>query len=426
MLTLLSQPTTYLQSAGNDSTFTVSGSNYLAPNVTGYQMIAQVFVNGALATTQKEPSDPVYPGYGVFNLDKIIPCFLSYDFAFQNNTGSIFSTASNSSCQVQLVFGEQYSLGTTFSRSLGLATSSIFAYVNSSLPYTDQCTVNMNNYLVTAVTSSQISFLSNFSSSISTYSSLRNFLYFFMSSSVSAPFVPVLTIRTFDGSNNVLGQYFVASMINSGNGMQYVATGYPQLSQLTEGTGSNQYVTTFGNTQMMNSQVSSYTVQLQGASNAPHSKVITYKIADSSDRWAPYSYNCYFLNELGGFESYKFQKKNQTSFTKEVSTYKRLPGQLQQSGRVQFNTYDRQESNYFTAITTNLELNSDWISDAESLTLIRSLFGSPVIYLEDNNGTLFSANITEKDYKINVKDIEKLFQVTFNFKLGQTDYRQIL
>ena len=50
--TILSSPTTQLQSAGNDCYFGVSSSNVLAPNIFDYQYTANILVNGTISATQ--------------------------------------------------------------------------------------------------------------------------------------------------------------------------------------------------------------------------------------------------------------------------------------------------------------------------------------------------------------------------------------
>jgi hypothetical protein len=415
MITLLSQPTTFLQSAGNNSVYTISGSNYLAPNVTDWQAICQIYINGNLATTQKGFSSPVYPGYSSFDMRNIVSNFVSYDFPYIDSTSSIFATASNSSCLVQLVFSEQYTLGSVFSQSVGLASSSVFAYINSSLPYVNQITTNLNDYLQTGTTGSLKKFLASGSNSIETYTNLRNHLYFYNSGSIAG-----VNVSTYDSNNVLIGIYTLSNPYSSSVGVESIGVGYPTLNNLL----TSSYSVVSGSVSLINLRVNYYTVNLFNGSSQICSETFTYTLGQLYDRWSQYSINCYFLNEMGGMSEYKFQKKNQTSFNKTVSTYKRLPGQLQASGQFKFNTYDRQESNYFTAITSMMELNSDWISDIDSLALIRNLFGSPIIFLEDSNGVLQAANLKEDSYKINKKEIEKLYQVTFNMQLSQTDYRQ--
>jgi hypothetical protein len=426
-LTLLSQPSTYLVSAGNDSVFVVSGSNALSANVFDYVYIANILVNGVVSVTQKVSPDTNFQ-YGVFNLKNIISSFLSYDFPFTDNTASIFTSGSNSSCLVQLQFGEQYTLGPNFSQSLNLITSSTYAYLNSSLTSVDQVNVNLNNYLVSNVTSSAINFLTTFTGSSTTYTNLRNHLYYFISQSVAT--LTYLSVQTFDSNNNQLGLYYIPNTLPSGTPqVQIVCTGYPILSKLVSGSATpspGQYAVSSGNPVMFNSSVVSYNVQIVGNSFVPFSQVKNYMIADNTGRWQNYITNCYFLNDRGGFEAFQFQRKNQSSLKKTTSTFKKQPGTLQSNGQFIFNTYDRQTSNYFTQLNNIIECNTDWLSNAQCLTLIRNLFSSPVIYLEDINGVLQAANVNEKDYQILNSTIKKNNSVKFTFELSGNDYRQPL
>src|SRR5271156_2446953 len=100
-----------LVSAGNDSVYTVSGDTYIAPNVTDYKFIADVYVNGVLQTTLKAFPDPNY-GFGVFNLKNIIPNFVSIDFLYVEDDQT-FHNCPNSSADVYIEFGEEYTIGSS-------------------------------------------------------------------------------------------------------------------------------------------------------------------------------------------------------------------------------------------------------------------------------------------------------------------------
>ena len=421
-ITILSQPSTYLASAGNDSTFTVSGSNALAPNVFDYQYIANVLINGVVSTTLKVFPDTVY-NYGVFNMRNIVSNFVSYNFPYTDTTASIFQTASNSYCQVQLQFGEQYTAGATFSQSLNLTSSNTFAYLNSSLTMVDQINTNLSTYQVTSATSSAVNFLSTFSGSSYTYNNLRNHLHFYISSSAAT----YLSVQTFDSNNNQLGSYTIQNPY-SGSGVYSIATGNPILSQLVSGSvGLNgQYVVQLGNSSMFNSSAVSYNVGLVNSSQGPLTRTKNYIIGDNTGRWQNYITNVYFLNDRGGFEAYQMNKKNEQSINKTVSTYKKQPGTLQSNGQFVFNTYDRQTSNYFTELENSIDCHTNWLSNVECLYLLRNLFSSPVIFLEDVNGVLQAANLKDDDYKIMNSTLNKGNQVKFTFKLSGQDYRQML
>lgn len=417
-LSIQTQPTSSLLSANNDRFFVLSGSSGFSSSVHDFKFIADVYDNLGRVTTLKTFPDPNYPGYGVFNLKNVVSNLVSFDFIADPTDGNIFHSASNSSVPVQVYFGREYVYNNAFTQSRGEVSSSVFHYINSSLPFLEQGTTNFDNYLV-ASGSSFKKFLTKNNSPVATYPNLRNFLYYYASSSV----LPALNIKTYDNNNNQVGQYVVQNTLSTNNGVQIISTGYPQLSVLISGSDPNNYITLTGNPVMFNPAVSSYIVQLQGSANFPFSETVTYQIKQDCSRFAPYSYKAYWLNTLGGFDSWLLNKKNQVTSTKTQSTYKKIQGNLNSQGNYQVKTYSRATVPYFTQIQDKLDLSTDFLSDQQVLYL-KDLFTSPVIFLEDPNGVVFSATVDTNDYVLSKRVNTKIYSLQLSFITSYFDFRQ--
>ena len=133
----------------------------------------------------------------------------------------------------------------------------------------------------------------------------------------------------------------------------------------------------------------------------------------------------YWLNSLGGWDSWLFNEKNIEAATKVTSQFKKIPGKLLPNGVISNNTYDRANSNYYTQVTNTLNLNSDFLSDQQVIYL-KNLFSSPAIYVEDQNGVLQAANVTDDSYTLSKKVNAKVYSLSLNLELSQPDYRQTL
>jgi hypothetical protein len=419
-ISIISQPIGSIQSSNNDSFFIISGSSGITSSVFDFKYIADVYVNNVKVTTLKAFPDPNF-GYGVFNLRNLTPNFVLYDFIYtlSQDTGSIFHLAGNSSANVQLFYGKEYSFFGGFSQSRGEASSSIYNYINSALSFTDAITSNLASSYLISDGIQNTNFLTKAAFSIPTFSSLRNFLYAYVSSSVAN----YLSISTFDVHSNKLGQYSVQNPYSSSGQMEIVATGLPQLSLLTSGSALNQYQVQSGNPVMLNSQVSTYSVQLSSSTFVTNP--VSYTILTDCSKFSPYSYKLYWLNSLGGFDSFIFNKVNLTTLSKNQTNYKKIPGTLNANGTYSVNTYSPSIVPFYTETVSGIQVSSDFLIDKEVLYL-KGLYQSPVIFLEDTNNLIISVTHDPGNkHTLNRKGINnKTYSAQFNFIPSNSDFSQ--
>lgn len=421
-LTLTQAPVS-LQSAGNDSLYTVSssvdlvnsGSNYLQ-----YKVTADLYVDGEYATTLKSYPDSQF-GFFQFNTRNTINNFLSYDFVYSlsQDTASLFHTGSNSFVNAFLSFGEEYFFTSSLQSSIfvqnhNLATSSTVPYFNGSLSFIDQAKFNLQQYVITGSTPASGKFLTKANFTIPTYANLRNYLYYYASSSVQN----YLFVSTFDSNGNNLGGYEIINPYYTYDGIQFVAVGYPQLAQFP----TSSYLVNSGNPLMINSQVDSYQIWLAGGAIIPVSEVKTFQVATDCNRFAPYAYQLYWINVLGGFDSWNFNRQNLVTQNKTVSTYKKIPGQMNANGTFMINTYDRNKATFYTSIQDSIQVSTDFITDAQVLYL-KGLFSSPVVYAQDPDGNLFACNVSTTAYPIQRNVNNKLNVLSLTIEPAYNDFR---
>ena len=130
-------------------------------------------------------------------------------------------------------------------------------------------------------------------------------------------------------------------------------------------------------------------------------------------------YRLHWLNNLGGFDSFNFNKVSVKKTEIERKQFKRF----QPLG---YSESFRGKTNYYTKFTDRVTLNSDGLTDAQWEGL-KELFTSPVIYLEQDNNTLLSINILESNYdELNYSTNRNINNLTFTIEYAFDQYRQTL
>ena len=134
-------------------------------------------------------------------------------------------------------------------------------------------------------------------------------------------------------------------------------------------------------------------------------------------------YVLYYLGRTGNILPFHFEYKSTEDFTKKVNTVKLNKDTLNTTtGEYGSNTYDREEHVISTVTDSTMELNTGWITEAQSLQL-KDLFDSPIVYLWDG-GDLISCRVTNTSFQRKLKVNEKLFNYNITVDLGITETRQ--
>lgn len=427
-------------SAGNDNISTVSGTTLGGPNVFDYKFIADIYVNGVLQVTLKSFPDPTY-GFGVFNTRNILNSFMSFDF-FPNApspASALFTACPNSSARVKLIYGEEYTSGSTFVQNRNLISGNTSVYVNASQSYTDQIVSGMSNYsfntsgfwLSERLTSS--TFISNPTSASSivydTFTNQKEPLYFLSNqtfTSGSTGFVYGIQIQTYNAAGSQIGRYVISNTVSGTTDVVCFNASYSAIASISA-SGSTVQVQ-LGTFPIFGPLVVYYRVSkliVTGVGGGVATASMIYRPQVDCGRTAPGAYNLVWLNTLGGFNSWLFNKKNETTQTKETQTYKRTQGAIQSNGSYTLNTYSRNQQPYYTVLQDEIVMNTDLLTDAQVLYL-KTLFSSPVVYMIDQAGLITSVVVNTNDYRIRKKINQKIYALELKVKQSYNDYRQIL
>lgn len=150
------------------------------------------------------------------------------------------------------------------------------------------------------------------------------------------------------------------------------------------------------------------------------SNIIANKIFTYTEPCSQYeNIRLHYLNKLGGFDVFNFNKNKVHDLDIERKQFKAPL-------TIGYNKSDRLKTNYNTTINDKITINSDWISEEQSI-LLEQLATSPIIYLERSPTDFIAINILNSSYEIKTYLTDrKLFNVTFEIEYSYSRYRQSL
>jgi hypothetical protein len=119
----------------------------------------------------------------------------------------------------------------------------------------------------------------------------------------------------------------------------------------------------------------------------------------------------YFRNALGGVDSYDFKMKNRKRIEAERSTYNKNSDVF---GTTSFDEV------WQTQYTETLDLNSDWLTDAEFLWLKEMFLTSQCWVLQD--GELIEAVIVPNTYNVSRSAVDKTQQLNVQIRIAYKNY----
>lgn len=135
---------------------------------------------------------------------------------------------------------------------------------------------------------------------------------------------------------------------------------------------------------------------------------ITIYMDLACQRYEPY--RLHWLNKLGCWDSFTFGLVSTESATVQSFAYQRDPG-VWSGNSYTYPLYSGQKVNYAKTKNKQLVLNSDWISEEVQNWLVESLYDSPIVYLEQTNGTEFEpVKVTNSTYQLKTRRRDGLLQ----------------
>ena len=347
-LSITQQPNTYAPGY-NDTNFVISESSGGIYSKDNFKFIAEVKQN---TTSLAKLKAPIYFGStnkGVFNIGRILENYISFDW---NYNDTLASGCVNSSMDYKVEFGYEYSASATGSvteyTNLTSATGTVWnAALNpyDLVNYSGQYTMDGDGKFLTPIRSKTI------------HRSQKDWLYAIRDTATSA----VITYS--DASTQTLS--LPSSKI----------VRIPSGSQLSI-PGAATY----------------YDIQLKlGATVLSE----TYRVNLIEECSKYDTTDLFFLNSLGGFDSFRFNRVRRDNYDIQRKQFKANPYTL--GATYGYSTSAFKQKTYDTNLTHRVKLFSNWITEVESEWLL-DLFTSPVVYAYD--GTLVAVNIDTTNYEV--------------------------
>lgn len=373
-LTITQQPNT-LAPGYNDTNFVItesSGGIYTKDN---FKFIAEVKQS---TTSLAKLKAPIYYGStnkGVFNIGRILENYISYDFniADTNASGCV-----NSYMDYSVEFGYEYSAS---------ATGSITEYTNQTsatgtiwnaclnpidlVGYSGEYTMDGNGKFLTPVRSKII------------HRTQKDWLYAIRNTATSA----VITYSDTTTQTLTLPTSKIVRV--------------PIGSQLTIPSGATYY-----------------DIVLKDAGSVTLSETYRVTIVDECTKYD--TTDVIFLNSLGGFDSFRFNKVRRDSYDTERKSYKSNPYTLGSS--YGYETSSFKLKNYDTVSTHKVKLFSNWITETQSEWL-KDLINSPVVFIYDGT-TLVAVNIDSSSYEVKKSVQDKMINIELDITYSLEIKRQ--
>lgn len=374
--------------AFNQVVYTISSNNTAQPNFNFIVDIKETTTSTLLARLKY----PAQPGVTTltFDIGDVLRNSVSYDFL--NAQAAYVAANTNSRLKYYVEFRELFDNGSGVPTLSGVLASDPATPSASSYKFASNAIFDFEDFTPTSYANCNVSGFGYLNANTSAFENIEasqnKILTFFDPNRIAAKIV-LLSGSTFSQSISLPAKEHLFN-INAGKWIL-------DTSGLTLAMGT-------------------YVVQVQTSANAIiASKTFTYTPQCS---YYP-TVRLHWLNKLGAFESFNFIRNSTKSLELERKQFKApLP--------IGYLKSDRLKTNFNTTINDKISINSDWISEEQSI-LLEQLATSPVIYLERSATNFIAVNITNTNYEIKkFLDDRKLFNLSFDIEYTYSRYRQSL
>lgn len=129
-----------------------------------------------------------------------------------------------------------------------------------------------------------------------------------------------------------------------------------------------------------------------------------------------------FMDRMGSYAPANFELQNYRTMNVTRDSYTKILGDLNAislSNKWQYKSTDRGRTSINTKVITQLELNSNWLSE-EDANYLKELYSSPFVYIKEN-GQLWPAVVTSNSYLIQTKNNKKNIQIKITVEYANND-----
>lgn len=363
---------------GNPMVFTFTSTNTAQANFSFY---IELYINGALHSSHQ-----VFKEYGTaarFDASPFIRAVLQSDLI---TDGTLINPYSDGTCTYYLDVYEKY--GATPTVQIGsLQTTATLNSFNGALRHDawigfDQADYNMS-------TGSDILFLTSFPRSRNYFTGL-NESFFIGMFRTSVAVTHYINFKLYD----VTGSLIASDYLTLGSDKFIVFNCGPAEiianTTITSGNFASCY---------------RYAIEIRygGAPGGSTLRSEIFNVYIDSECTRYTTRRLTWLNKFGVWDSFTFRLVSTESTNVETSTYSGEKGQWENTADYNYNLYKGERRAYAKQAKDTMILNSDWIKEDVQQWLVRELYESPKVYLEQTDGfeqvVVKSASYTLKQRK---------------------------
>ena len=374
--------------AFNQVVYTISSTNALTQPNFYFVIDIKETITSTLLARLKYPVQPAVATL-TFDISNVLQNYVSYDFS--NAQAAYVAANTNSRLKYYVEFRELYDVAGVPTLS-ALQASDPATPSTSSYKYATNAIFDFEDFTPTSYINTNVSGFGFLNANLSVNENIEatqnKILTFFDPNRIAAKIV-LLSGTTFSQSITLPAKEHLFN-INAGKWIL-------DTSGLTLAMGT-------------------YVVQVQTSANA----IIASKTFTYTPQCSNYStVRLHWLNKLGAFESFNFILNSRKSEDIERKQFKAPLN-------IGYSKQDRLKTNYNTTINDKITINSDWITEEQSL-LFEQLATSPVIYLERSATDFIAVNIANTNYETKkYLDNRSLFNLSFDIEYTYSRYRQSL
>ncbi len=373
-LSITQQPNEYAP-AFNDTNFLITESSGAIYTSSNFKFIAEVKQS---STSLAKLKAPIYYGSvnkGVFNIGRILENYVTYDFNYNDTSAS---GCTNSIMEYKVEFGYEYSASATGAvteyTNLTSATGNVWnAALNpiDLVSYNGEYTMDGNGLFLTPFRSKTI------------HRTQKNWLYAIRNTATTA----LITYSDASTQTIVLPSTDVVRI--------------PAGSQLTI-PGAATY----------------FDVQLK-LSATLLSETYRVTIIDECSKYE--TQDLFYLNSLGGFDSFRFNRVRRDNFNIQRKSFKSNPYSL--GATYAYETSAFNSKNYDITSQHKVKMFSNFITESESTSLL-DLLESPVIYMYDSELVAVSIENANYETKKHVQDKTFFLEIDIAYSFDNKRQRQ--
>lgn len=308
--------------------------------------------------------------------------------------------------QYRLKITERY--GATLANYASGVSGGIYAF-NAAQRWRDFTGWNADNYFIKTGT---VNFLTNAPDNQNIYTNENAFLHFGVQSNLLAKYARV---RTYDSTGTIIQTVLITNnywqiAVNDGGHIMRMPAGWNLNSIAAVASGALPIVTASTASWVID------IVQSDGTTALTETKTFT-----AQTECTPHdSYRVHFLNALGGFDSFTFNRGHSQKDAIMKKTFEPVYGAVS-GGLWSYAKTNQRYKDFYIESEETLKLNSDWITDEQS-TWLRELIESPEIYYE-LNGVMYSAHVKNADYTTKLHVTDPIFNLEIELETTK-DIRQ--